>query len=238
MENFKIVLCRPSHAGNVGAAARAMKTMGQRHLALVCPCDFLGDESRARARMGAEILESAQVFGSLGAAVADCVHVLGFTSRARDLNLPTIPVESAFQNILKNEKTALVFGNETNGLSNAEIAHCTRQVFIPTAADFASLNLGAAVQIACYEVLKNQNLPPKITNFPPRANAAEREHLLKSFESAMTRSGFYNPADPGRLIARLARLFNRADLERTESQILEGFLNSLQTPTAFRKKND
>lgn len=209
--------------------------MGLQNLALISPCDFLCEEAKARARAGVAILESAQVFEKLAEAIADCVNVFGFSSRKRDLNLPFLSVDSAFQTI--TEKTALVFGNETNGLSNAELQHCTRQVFIPTADDFSSLNLAAAVQIAAFEVFKaQQNHPIQTENRPSRANAAEREHLIQSFITAMEKTGFYNPDDPGRLIFRLCRLFNRADLEKTEAQILEGFLQSLATPTLFRGK--
>lgn len=210
--------------------------MGLSNLALVCPCDFLNEEALARARMGKSILENARVFKTLSDAIVDCENVFGFSSRQRDLNLPFLSVDSAFQAI--NTKTALVFGNETNGLSNEELQHCTRQVFIPTSDAFSSLNLAAAVQIAVYEVLKAQNRPTKNTNLPKRASAFEREHLIQSFQKAMEKTGFYNPDDPGRLIFRLCRLFNRADLEKTEAQILEGFLHSIFHPTAFRKKND
>lgn len=236
MNTFQVVLCRASHPGNVGAVARAMKTMGLTHLALIAPCDFLNEESRARARVGVDILENAQVFETLSAAVSDCENVFGFSSRIRDLNLPFLAVDSAFKGI--SGKTALVFGNETNGLSNAELQLCTRQVFIPTSDKFSSLNLAAAVQIAAFEVLKSQNHPVQTANLPPRANAAEREHLIQSFAQTMEKTGFYNPQCPGRLIQRLSRLFNRADLEKTEAQILEGFLNSVFHPTSFRKKND
>ncbi len=237
MKNFYIVLCRPSHSGNIGAVARAMKTMGLENLNLIFPkSDFLNEEALARARSGADILKNARVFNHLENAIAPCAEVLGFSARKRELNLPFFAIDSVFQHIPPNTPTALLFGNETNGLSNEELMLCTKQVFIPTGEEFSSLNLAAAVQIAAYEIFKMKSQAAiKNKKAERRATANERAHLMESFKKVMLHSGFYNPKDPGRLIFRLNRLFNRAELEKTEVHILEGILNAIFNPTAFRK---
>lgn len=245
MNNFVIILSHPSHAGNIGAAARAMKTMGLKHLRLVCPrVDYLNEEAVLRARSGVGILKNAQVFENLSCAIADCQEILGFSSRQRELTMPIFALSDVFSNLDFYAPTALLFGNETNGLHNDELMLCTKHVFIPTSDEFSSLNLACAVQIACYECLqfqnkiKNQNQPQKALkrkNLPKKASAQERAHLIQSFEHLMLHSGFYNPKDPGRLLFRLTRLFNRIDLEKTEAHILEGIVHSIFNPTAHRK---
>ena len=140
-------------------------------------------------------------------------------------------------------EVALVFGNETKGLSNEEVLQCQAAVTIPTNPDFSSLNLGSAVQVLCYEarMAAFQGLPPvadpRVTPFESApATHDEVEGLYSHLESVMTETGFYNPGNPGRLMAKLRRLFGRSRLEKDEINILRGVLASVRTPTAHGKK--
>jgi tRNA/rRNA methyltransferase len=229
-----IVLARPSHPGNIGSAARAMKTMGFADLRLVLPRAFPAAEATAMASGAADVLESARVFASLEAALADVVHAVGFSARPRDLSHPVQALREAAPDILQRAahgQVALVFGNETFGLSNEELARCQALVNIPSNPDYGSLNLGAAVQVACYELATSAaafGTPVEPERTP--ATLEEIEALHGHFERAMAASGFLDPAQPKRLMQRMRRLFARAGLERAEVQFLRGMLSSFEKP--------
>lgn len=229
-----IVLSRPSHPGNIGSAARAMKTMGFTDLRLVEPRKFPDAEAVAMASGAADVLESARVFDTLEAALADSVLAAGFSSRGRDLSHPPLALREAAPRILEAQRAgpvALVFGNETFGLTNEELGRCRLLVAIPANPAYASLNLAAAVQVACYELAATaatHPLPPAPGHSP--ATVEEIEALHAHFQSAMTESGFLDPAMPKRLMERMRRLFARAALEREEVRFLRGML------AAFEKK--
>src|SRR4051812_42470801 len=148
-----VVLSHPSHPGNIGAAARALKTMGLADLRLVAPRHFPDPDATAMAAGAAELLQSARVFERLEGALADCVHAVGFSARPRDLSHRVESLRDAAPGIAAaaaQGSVALVFGNETSGLSNEELARCQRLVTIPSNPAYGSLNLAAAVQVACY----------------------------------------------------------------------------------------
>src|SRR5690625_1775581 len=149
-----VVLVEPSHPGNIGAAARAMKTMGLKDLRLVNPCAMPDARAEAMASGAEDVLEAARVSASLAEAVAECTHVVGTTSRVRRLSCPVVsPREGAewIAGISPRERAALVFGRERTGLNNEEAGHCQRLVRIDANPEYASLNLAAAVQVLCYE---------------------------------------------------------------------------------------
>jgi tRNA/rRNA methyltransferase len=229
-----IVLARPSHPGNIGAAARAMKTMGFADLRLVAPKSFPAPEAHAMASGAADVLENAAVFETLEAALADVVHAVGFSARSRDLSHPVRALRDAAPEILARAqagRVALVFGNETFGLSNEELARCQAFVNIPSNPAYGSLNLGAAVQVACYEIATSASsfgLPAEPQRTP--ATVEEIEGLHAHFERTMVASGFLDPAQPKRLMERMRRLFARAGLEREEVQFLRGMLASFEKP--------
>lgn len=230
---IRVVLSRPSHPGNIGAAARAMKTMGLSRLTLVNPQQFPDVEASARASGARDVLDNAVVCASLSEALAGTVMAAALTSRRRELCAPPRWAAEAMEELLAataQGEVAVVFGNETYGLSNEEVALCSRAVTIPANPDYTSLNLGAAVQVICYE-LRRQALGP----MPPLPQAVgeaapheDVERLIAHFEQAMTGSGFLDPAAPRRLIPRLRRLFGRAGLEREEVAILRGMLSSFE----------
>ena len=228
LSRIRIVLARPSHPGNIGAAARAMKTMGFAELRLVQPKSFPDPQAQALASGATDVLERARVFGSLEEALGDSVLAVGFSARARDLSHPPRALREAVPEILEAAAAgavALVFGNETFGLTNEELARCRLLAMIPANPEYMSLNLAAAVQVACYE------LAASAARFePPRdlprnaATVAEIEGYYAHLERAMIDAGFLDPAQPKRLMERIRRLYARAGLEREEVRFLRGML--------------
>ncbi len=237
LSRIRVVLSRPSHPGNIGAAARAMKTMGLTRLCLVEPKAFPHPEASVRASGAVDVLENAKVCASLAEALEGTVFVAALTSRRRDLCAPPRWLPQAAGELLAaagSNEVAVVFGNETFGLSNEEVALCQRTVMIPANAEYASLNLGAAVQVIAWE-LRRQALEADLPALPQAlgepATHEEVERLIAHFEQAMIGSGFLDPAKPRRLMPRLRRLFGRTGLEREEVAILRGALASLERKT-------
>ena len=232
LDSIAVVLSRPSHPGNIGAAARAMKTMGLSDLRLVTPRRFPDPEAVALAAGGMDVLRGARVVATLEEALADRVLSVGFTARSRELSLPAAPVRECAAEIVAAAAgggVALVFGNETSGLSNEELGRCQRLATIPSNETYPSLNLAAAVQIACYEVaLAAEVQAPAAGRTHLPATGEDLEALFAHFEASMIVSGYLDPKRPGRLMERLRRLFGRARLERSEVKALRGMLEAFE----------
>ena len=220
--------------------------MGLSSLYLVSPRQFPDPEAEARATGAVDLLKAAKIVASLPEALSGTTYAVALSARQRDIG-PTIgtPRDTVARLLAEAETgdVALVFGNETMGLSNEEILHCQAAVTIPTNPEFSSLNLGAAVQVLCYEcrISAFTERPPVagqgVTPFAsPAATNDEVEGLYAHLEAVMTGTGFYNPEQPGRLIPKLRRLFGRARLERDEVNILRGILASTQARTAHGRK--
>jgi len=232
LARVRVVLARPSHPGNIGAAARAMRTMGIADLRLVEPRHFPDPQATALAAGGVAVLEGARVAASLAEALADTVLAAGFTARGRELSHPARALRDAAPEILAaagEGPVALVFGNETSGLSNDELGRCRLAVTIPSDPGYGSLNLAAAVQVACYE------LACAAAAFPagePRAyepaTVEDLEALFAHWRTAMEASGYLDPARPGRLMERLRRMLARAAPERSEVKALRGMLEAFE----------
>lgn len=246
LSRITVVLCRPSHPGNIGAAARAMKTMGLSKLVLVQPKCFPDPEADARATGAVDLLEAAKVTASLQEALAGTVLAVALSARQRDIGPPVSAPRAMVERLLSeagNGEVALVFGNETVGLSNDEIQLCQAAVTIPTNPGFSSLNLGAAVQLLCYEcrMAAYAGVPPVpsqgATPFASEpATLDEVEGFYTHLERVMTDTGFFNPEQPGRLLPKLRRLFARTRLERDEINILRGILSATQAPTRHGRR--
>lgn len=229
---IRIVLSRPSHPGNIGAAARAMKTMGFRDLALVKPRHFPDPDATAMAAGGADVLANARVCTTLDAALADCVLAVGFSARKRELSHAAQGLREAVPAILESAAAghvALVFGNETSGLSNEELAKCQRFASIAANPDYPSLNLAATVQVACYELAAAADAfdAPQGTA-RKAATVADLEGFFTHLEGCAVASGFLDPARPGRFMERMRRLFARAGVEREEVKLFRGMLSALE----------
>lgn len=236
LARIRIVLSHPSHPGNIGAAARAIKTMGITRLCLVNPREFPDPRASARARGAADVLERARRFTSMEEALQGSVLTAALTARRRELAAPMRWAREAAQELVavaRGGEVAVVFGNEAYGLSNEEVRLCQIPVMIPADPASRSLNLAAAVQVMCYELRMAAGESadaPRGETVP--ASFEEVEQLLEHFEAAVRASGFLDPGNPKRLMPRLRRLFARARLEREEVAILRGMLKS------FEKKVD
>lgn len=235
LENFRIVLCQTSHPGNIGSTARAMKTMGLRHLYLVQPKKFPHEEATALAAGATDVLDNAKVCETLAEALTGCAFAIGLSARKRQLSHELVDVrEAALQasQIAANQPVALVFGTEMSGLSNAELDLCQMLAMIPADPEFSSLNLAAAVQVMCYELRmallggSMQIEPPD----EPLASNEDLEMLYRHMEQTLINIGFLNPIAPGRLMQRLRRLYARARPEKEEVNILRGILTHTNEP--------
>ncbi len=235
LTRIRVVLSRPSHPGNIGAAARAMKTMGLARLYLVAPKSFPDPQAAAMAAGADDVLAGARVCDTLAEALAGTVTATALTSRRRELaTAPLWAREAAGELVASAEagEVALVFGNETTGLSNEEVSLCRRWAMIPTSADYRSLNLAQAVQILCYELrlaAVDPGRPPAVPDAGLPATHEEVEALIAHLERAAVGSGFLDPAKPKRFVPRMRRLFSRAGLEREEVAILRGLLAAFES---------
>jgi tRNA/rRNA methyltransferase len=233
LSRIRIVLSRTSHPGNIGAAARAMKTMGLSRLYLVAPKHLPEEQATAMASGADDVLAAATVVDTLEEALSGTMLAVAMTARRRDLSAPIAWIREAATEVVTataEGDVALVFGNESAGLSNHETDLCQRLAMIPANADYSSLNLAAAVQVACYELRlagMQVGAPPPVHEAGLPASHEEVEGLIGHIESAAIRSGFLDPAQPKRLIPRLRRLFARARAEKEEVAILRGLLSSL-----------
>jgi tRNA/rRNA methyltransferase len=234
LDRIRIVLSHPSHPGNIGAAARAMKTMGLSRLYLVNPKLFPDPQSDAMATGAVDLLASARVVGSLAEALAGTVSATAMTGRKRELaTQPMWARQAAADLVLTTAEgdVALVFGNETAGLSNEEVALCRQWALIPTSPDYRSLNLAQAVQILAYELrlaAVDIGVPPAVSEAGEPASYEDVEALVAHLERAAVGSGFLDPAQPKRLIPRMRRMFSRTRLEKEEVNILRGMLASFE----------
>lgn len=239
----RVVLSRPSHPGNIGAAARAIKTMGLGQLVLVAPKAFPHPEATSRASGATDVLDAARVVDTLQEALAGTVLAAALTSRIREMCAAPRWASELSPELLQfaaQGDVAIVFGNETFGLSNEEVMLCQRAVTIPANPAYASLNLGAAVQVIAYE-LRRCVLADALAPLPQQlgevASHDDVDRLVAHFERAMIGSGFLDPDKPRRLIPRLRRLFARAAIEREEVAILRGMLTSFEA-NVDRKSRD
>ncbi|WP_332674948.1 RNA methyltransferase [Aromatoleum sp.] len=232
LDRIRIVLSRTSHPGNIGAAARAMKTMGLTRLVLIEPASFPDPIAEARASGASDILENACVVASLEEALDGTVLSAAVTARRRERSVPVRGARDAAPELVAfaaSGDVALVFGTETSGLTNDEVERCSMPVAIPANPAFSSLNLGSAVQLLCYELrMAALSPPPPAEPLPDLATFEEIEGFHRHLERAMTASGFYDPANPKRLLQRLRRLFGRIRLEKEEVNILRGIVAALE----------
>lgn len=231
LANFRVVLVRTSHPGNVGSTARAMKNMGIGSLVLVAPKRFPDAEANALASGADDVLASARVVGTLGEAIGDCVAAYALSARMREWGPQDIAVRDAAAAALQDAQAgqvAFVFGNEASGLTNEELLACQRHVRIPTEPGWSSVNLAQAVQIVVYELRMAATAGALAQGrTEPLATVADLEGLYGHLDEASIASGFLDPANPGRLRDRWRRLFARARPEREEINILRGLLKAL-----------
>jgi len=232
LSRVRIVLCRPSHPGNIGAAARAMKTMGLSDLRLIAPEKFPAPEARWMATNAIDVLDQSKIHATLTEAISDCVAAFALSARPREWSTPVLEVRAAAACAVElNGEVAFVFGNEQAGLTNDEMLACQYLVHIPANPGFTSLNLAQAVQVVAYELFMLSSRTAFQMRTEKPATVADLEGLYGHLEQAAIDSEFFDPASGSKLPMRLRRLFSRVpDLEREEVNILRGLLNALQKP--------
>lgn len=242
LSDIRVVLVNTSHTGNIGSAARAMKTMGLSSLYLVDPITPPDGKSSALAAGAGDVLANAKIVNTLEEAVSDCGLVVGTSARSRTLPWPMLtPRECGHKLVTESEKysVALVFGRENNGLSNEELQQCHFHVCIPANPDYSSLNIAAAVQTLCYEIRVNhldieaqQHAPSVEADYP---HSEDLERFYVHLEDTLKHVNFIVPNHPGMVMTKLRRLYNRARPETQELNILRGMLSSIDKASGKTK---
>ena len=253
LANIRIVLIQTSHPGNIGSAARAMKTMGLSTLYLVKPKSFPDAQATTLSSNASDVLDDAVVVESLQEALVGCEWVVGSSARdARSLSWGVLDARSCGEqavNKASTSKVALVFGRESSGITNDELALCHSLVHIPTNPEYSSLNLASAVQLLSYEcrvaslslVLKRQNSDSEWLDSEALLDTETKqqkqsdvvtvdamESYYQYLEKSMIEAGFLDPESPKHLMTRLRRLYARTEISPSELNILRGMLVALQ----------
>lgn len=234
-DRFRFVLVRTSHPGNIGSAARAIRTMGFTRLVLVAPQRYPHDDVTAMAAGADDVLARIVVVPDLASAIADCRLVLGATARQRNVALtehtPRQAAPVALDAAKAEGEVAFVFGNERTGLENDELALCHGAVHIPSAPEFSSLNLAQAVQLVAYEarlaLLDNPGAPPPKKSDPP-ADAKSMEGFFEHLATTLDDIEFHKGRSPQTILLRLRKFFLRAQPDERELRVLRGILSDAQ----------
>ncbi|BCK63734.1 tRNA (cytidine/uridine-2'-O-)-methyltransferase TrmJ [Aeromonas caviae] len=236
LDQIRIVLVNTSHTGNMGSAARAMKTMGLSQMVLVDPQAQPDDNAYALAAGASDLLANARIVSTLDEAIADCGLVIGTSARSRTLSWPMLDPREAGEKLVTEgmqHPVALVFGRERTGLTNDELQKCHYHVAIAANPEYSSLNLAMAVQTLCYEVrmywLQQEQVgeTDMAVDYP---SAEQLEGFYQHLEQTLLKTGFIADDHPGQVMSKLRRLFNRARPEAVELNILRGILTSVQKP--------
>ncbi len=239
LNNVRVVLSHTTHPGNIGAAARAMKTMGLRHLYLVNPRHFPDPQADTMSAGAEDLLRNAVVCSSIDAALHGCVFVLAMTARLRDISHEVLTPREAMPLLAHHaaqQPVALLFGTEMSGLTNEEMGKSHMLVRIPANPQYSSLNLAAAVQVACYELsvaMQYAGLSLRQVEVEP-ARHEEVERFFVHLEDVLAQIGFFNTKHPNKLMQKLRRLYARARLEQEEINILRGILSAT---TGYNTRN-
>lgn len=242
LANVRVVLSHTTHPGNIGAAARAMKTMGLESLVLVNPGSFPDPKADMMACGAEDVLRGAAVCGSVDEALRGTVFVAAMTARLRDISHEVLTPREAMPLLAQHaaqHPVALLFGTEMAGLTNEEMGKSHVQIRIPANPQYSSLNLAAAVQVACYELsvaLGYAGLSFPQTGIEP-ARHEEVERMFVHLEQALTQIGFFRTKAQNKLMQKLRRLYARARLEQEEVNILRGILSAATAYNARLEKN-
>ena len=229
---IKFILFEPSHPGNVGAAARAIKTMGFEKLCLINPIEHPHSEARARSSGALDVLLNAEVFDNLHDAIKGCGLIIGTTSRSRRISVPITNIRETAPSIVakaKQKPVAVIFGPEKSGLINKQVDCCNQLVNIPSTGSYKSLNLAMAVQIVAYELRVASEALPSAIRARNLASNDEIELFYNHLNQVLLETGFLDPKNPKQLMRRLRALFNRAQMDENEINIMRGILASYKT---------
>lgn len=251
LSRIRIVMVNTTLPANIGAAARAMKTMGLSQLVLVAPKTFPSGDATALASGAASILEQAVVVDTLEDAIADCHVVFGTSARSRTIPWPLLEARAATGLAIQQanqHEIAIVFGREDRGLTNDELAQCNYHLTIPVNSEYGVLNVAAAIQVVCYELRMHalETQPKQQLSNPahsalmplpnqqamqwdePLATQSQMQQFFPHLEAMLTDIDFLDPQNPRLLPLRLRRLFGRIQLDRMEYNLLRGIFGRVQ----------
>lgn len=240
LDAIRIVLVETFHPGNIGSVARAMKTMGLRHLALVNPRNYPDPQAVSMAAGGVDILENACIYPDLASAIAESQCVLGASARLRTFPLPEVTPEQgaklAITRAQQGHQIAWVFGRERSGLTQEEIALCTHQTRILANPEYEVLNLAQAVQIFCYflyqEARLYQETNPSISKLSTKTveypTQAQMHHLYARIHTLLDQSGFLAHKPEAQTLAKLMAIMQRAELQKKEVNLLHAILSTIE----------
>jgi len=233
--HVKIVLVGTSHPGNIGAVARAMKNMCMERLCLVAPKIFPCAEATARAAGADDVLAAAAIYPTLKEAIADCQLVIGSSALYRSIRWPPLTPRECAENVVvadPSRQVAIVFGRESSGLKNHELDLCHYLLRIPCNPGFSSLNLAAAVQVVCYELLIARGAPDAAVvgdkDECPLATAQQMELFYQHLHETLEVIGFLHADKSRSIMRRLRRIYNRTQLDTKELDILRGIFRMSQ----------
>lgn len=239
LDNVHIVMVNTTHSGNIGAAARAMKNMGLSKLVLVDPIAKIDEDALQRSSGALDILDNVKIVKTLAEGIADCGLVVGTSARSRHvpwpLQTPRQCAAKAREVIPAGNQVAVVFGRESRGLTNDELHQCNAHVHIPTDPQFSSLNIAAAIQLLCYEMrlaLEPDAIPSNTTDVwgiewdYPLATHEQIQGLMQHYEKVLLEIGFIKPHTGTQLMAKVARIYQRAGLDQSEVNLLRGILKA------------
>ncbi|MFZ7188316.1 tRNA (cytosine(32)/uridine(32)-2'-O)-methyltransferase TrmJ [Avibacterium avium] len=243
LENIRIVLVETSHSGNIGSAARAMKTMGLSQLYLVAPKQGVDKQAIALAAGADDVVKNAVIVPTFDQAVADCEFVIGTSARLRHLQSTLLEPRACAEKAVafaKQHKVAIVFGRERIGLTNEELLKCRYHLTIPANPDYSSLNLAMAVQLICYELRMawleenkkdvDLSLSSIESTYP---TAQELEYFFAHTERLYQQLGFIQNQG---VMQKLRRLYLRAEVEKNELNILRGMLSAVEKSGNFNRE--
>ncbi len=244
LKNVRVVLVGTSHAGNIGSAARAMKTMGLSDLRLVEPCEYsaVQGDACALASGATDIVASAHNAADLSSAIEECTLVIGSSARSRTMPWPMLDPQEAAKLIVETAEkypVAMVFGRERTGLTNEELAHCQYHACIDANPEYSSLNLAMAVQVFAYQIrctaLEVEGRVDNIVNSIEKAvsgdkpaTAGELNFLFQRLESVLAKAEFLFQQDPQYMLRKLKRVVYKAQLEHKEVNIIQGIFTSIE----------
>ncbi|WP_368501382.1 RNA methyltransferase [Oceanobacter sp. 5_MG-2023] len=254
LDAIDIVMVNTTHSGNIGAAARAMKNMGLGQLILVDPIATVNDEALARSSRAEDILQRVRIVPTLEEAIADASLVVGTSARSRHIPWPLMTPRQAAESVCQvtgtGARAALVFGRESRGLTNEELHLCHAHVHIPTVESFSSLNVAQAVQVLCYEmrlaaIAAADNHADNTAavmgqrwgvewDHPP-ATHKELNGMMLHLEQTLVDIGFLDPNTPKQLMTRLRRLYQRAEPDKMEINMVRGMLAAIQQHAGRRQ---
>tara|TARA_S200000501_G_scaffold62712_1_gene53449 strand:- start:12548 stop:13279 length:732 start_codon:yes stop_codon:yes gene_type:complete len=231
--DIEFILVEPSHSGNIGACARAIKNMGFEKLAIIKPRKTITEEAFHRAKSAKDIVENAVIYESFDQAIEEKNLILATSARERTIPWPTFYIDEISEEIkgeLKSEKTksAIIFGREDNGLSNEELQKCHIHLVIPTSDEYSSLNLSHALQLVAFEIRKiylDNNV--SISEEKDLVSNLENEKLLEHLMEVLKKIDFYDPKSSKQVKTRIERLIKKIRLDKMEMGILRGFLSKI-----------